>query len=126
MAGALRSRAHSEKAHRSPSPFLPRAHSRAPAAAPLKERFSSALASLRAAGLELGRRHFHPSRGAPVKKIDIFPHIFPKAYFDKMVEVIPNKGAVRRWLNIPVLYDLDARLRMMEEFGPDYQQVLTL
>jgi len=61
-----------------------------------------------------------------VKKIDIFPHIFPKAYFDKMVEIIPNKAAVRRWLNIPVLYDLDARLRMMEEFGPDYQQILTL
>jgi len=33
-----------------------------------------------------------------VKKIDIFPHIFPKTYFDKMVDVIPNKSAVRRWL----------------------------
>jgi len=43
-----------------------------------------------------------------------------------MVDVIPNKAAVRRWLEIPVLYDLDARLRMMEEFGPDYQQILTL
>ena len=61
-----------------------------------------------------------------MKKIDIFPHIFPKIYFDKMMEVIPNKSAVRRWLEIPVLYDLDARLRMMEEFGPDYQQILTL
>ena len=59
-----------------------------------------------------------------MKKIDIFPHIFPKTYFDKMVEVIPNKSAVRRWLEIPVLYDLSARLRMMEEFGPDYQQIL--
>src|SRR4029077_2874537 len=27
---------------------------------------------------------------------------------------------------IPVLYNLDARLKMMEEFGPDYQQILTL
>jgi predicted TIM-barrel fold metal-dependent hydrolase len=61
-----------------------------------------------------------------VKKIDIFPHIFPKSYFDKMVEIIPNKAAVRRWTNIPVLFDLDVRLRMMEEFGPEYQQVLTL
>jgi predicted TIM-barrel fold metal-dependent hydrolase len=42
-----------------------------------------------------------------------------------MVEVIPNKAAVRRWTAIPVLYDLDARLKMMEEFG-DYQQILTL
>ncbi len=58
-------------------------------------------------------------------KIDIFPHIFPRAYFDKMVEVIPNKDTIRRWTNIPVLYDLEARLRMMEQW-PDYQQILTL
>src|SRR5487761_292536 len=60
-----------------------------------------------------------------MRKLDVFPHIFPKSYFDKMVEVIPNKAAVRRWTAIPVLYDLDARLRMMKEFG-DYQQILTL
>ncbi|CAN7324160.1 amidohydrolase family protein [Variovorax paradoxus] len=36
-----------------------------------------------------------------------------------------DKGAIKRWLTIPVLYDLEARLRMMEGF-PDYQQVLTL
>jgi len=58
-------------------------------------------------------------------KLDIFPHIFPRSYFDKMVEVAPDRGAIKRWLNIPVLYDLEARLKMMEEFG-DYQQILTL
>ena len=58
-------------------------------------------------------------------KLDIFPHIFPRAYFDKMVEVAPDRGAIKRWLNIPVLYDLEARLRMMEEFR-DYRQILTL
>ena len=61
-----------------------------------------------------------------MQKIDIFPHIFPKPFFDAMVEVIPSKAAIRRWMNIPVLYDLDARLKLMEEFGPDYQQILTL
>src|SRR5579871_65764 len=61
-----------------------------------------------------------------MKKIDIFPHIFPRSFFDKMVEVAPDKGAIKRWLHIPVLYDLDARLRMMDEFGADYQQILTL
>ena len=61
-----------------------------------------------------------------MRKIDIFPHIFPRSYFDKMVEIIPNKGAIRRWMEIPILYDLDARLRMMDSFGPDYQQILTL
>jgi predicted TIM-barrel fold metal-dependent hydrolase len=58
-------------------------------------------------------------------KVDIFPHIFPKRFFDRMVEVAPDKAAIKRWLNIPVLWDLDARLRMMDEFG-EYQQILTL
>jgi predicted TIM-barrel fold metal-dependent hydrolase len=58
-------------------------------------------------------------------KLDIFPHIFPRSYFDKMVEVAPDRGAIKRWLNIPVLYDLETRLKMMEEFG-DYRQILTL
>jgi len=58
-------------------------------------------------------------------KIDIFPHIFPKAFFERMLEIAPDKGAIKRWLHIPVLWDLDARLKMMEEFG-EYQQVLTL
>lgn len=57
--------------------------------------------------------------------LDIFPHIFPKSYFEKMVEIVPNKDAIRRWTNIPVLYDLEKRLRMMDEFE-QYQQVLTL
>jgi predicted TIM-barrel fold metal-dependent hydrolase len=61
-----------------------------------------------------------------MKKIDIFPHIFPPKFWEKMLEVAPDKNAIKRWLHIPVLYDLDARLRMMDEFGPDYQQILTL
>jgi aminocarboxymuconate-semialdehyde decarboxylase len=58
-------------------------------------------------------------------KIDIFPHIFPKPFFDRMLDVAPDKAAIKRWLHIPVLWDLDARLRMMDEFG-DYRQILTL
>ncbi len=61
-----------------------------------------------------------------MRKIDIFPHIFPPDFFEKMLAIAPDKNAIKRWLNIPVLYDLDARLRMMDEFGPDYQQILTL
>ena len=61
-----------------------------------------------------------------MKKIDIFPHIFPPKFFEKMLEIAPDKAAIKRWLNIPVLHDLDARLRMMDEFGPEYQQILTL
>ena len=57
-------------------------------------------------------------------KLDIYNHVFPRAYFERMQEVIPNKGPIKRWLNIPVLYDVDARLRMMETFG-EYAQILS-
>src|SRR5579871_2513801 len=72
-----------------------------------------------------GRARPLPSPEEEIVKLDIFPHIFPRRYFDKMVEVAPDRGAIKRWLNIPVLYDLEARLKMMEEFD-DYQQILTL
>ncbi len=62
-------------------------------------------------------------------KLDIFPHIFPKSYFDQMKTLAaqnPGLGAqLKRWLNIPVLYDLDARMRMMAKFK-GYKQILTL
>jgi aminocarboxymuconate-semialdehyde decarboxylase len=59
-------------------------------------------------------------------KIDVFNHIFPKPFFDRLQEVIVNRGAVKRWLHIPFLHDLDVRFRRLEEFGPDYRQVLSL
>ena len=58
-------------------------------------------------------------------KIDVYSHLFPPAYFKRMCELAKDKGAIKRWLNVPVLYDIDARLRMMDEF-PDQQQILTL
>ena len=60
-----------------------------------------------------------------MRKLDSYAHIFPPAYFDRMRALAKDKGAIKRWLNIPVLYDLQARLAMMERF-PGYQQVLTL
>src|SRR6195256_2145810 len=59
-------------------------------------------------------------------KIDVFNHIFPKPFFERLQEVIVNRGAIKRWLNIPFLHDLDVRFRMLEEFGPDYRQILSL
>src|SRR6476620_12693266 len=60
-----------------------------------------------------------------MRMIDSYAHILPRKYFDKMAELARDKGAIKRWLTIPVLYDLDARLKMMEGF-PGYQQLLTL
>lgn len=59
-------------------------------------------------------------------KIDVFNHIFPRVFFDRLQEVIVNRGAIKRWLHIPFLHDLDVRFRMLEAFGDDYRQVLSL
>jgi aminocarboxymuconate-semialdehyde decarboxylase len=59
-------------------------------------------------------------------KVDVFNHIFPKPFFDRLQRVVVDTGAVKRWLNIPFLYDLDVRFRKLEEFGPDYRQILSL
>ena len=59
-------------------------------------------------------------------KIDVFNHVFPKPFFDRLQKVTINKGAIKRWLNIPFLHDTDVRFRMLEEFGDEYRQVLSL
>ena len=62
-------------------------------------------------------------------KLDIFPHIFPRPFFDRMKRIAEANPAlaasIKRWLNVPVLWDLDARIRMMAKFK-GYRQVLTL
>ena len=59
-------------------------------------------------------------------KLDMFNHIFPKTYFDKMLEVAPNlKDMGKRVRALPVLYDLEARCRGMDEFY-DYAQIICL
>lgn len=59
-------------------------------------------------------------------KIDAYSHILPRRYFDTMRSYVKDPGALKRWLDLPALHDVDARLAMMKEFGPDYQQILTL
>ena len=59
-------------------------------------------------------------------KIDIFNHIFPKIFYDKMMEVAPNyKDIGKRVREVPVLVDLDARFRVMDQFD-DYAQVICM
>ena len=62
-------------------------------------------------------------------KLDIFPHIFPQTYFERMKKIAEGNPAlaatIMRWLNIPVLWNLDARRSMMKQFK-GYKQVLTL
>ena len=62
-------------------------------------------------------------------KLDIFPHIFPKAFFERMKGIAEKNPALgsqlKRWLHIPVLWDLEKRIKMMRRF-PEYKQILTL
>lgn len=59
-------------------------------------------------------------------KIDIFNHIFPKSYFDKMIEMAPGgKDIHKRVRNVPSIVDLKERFRMMDLFD-DYMQVICL
>ena len=59
-------------------------------------------------------------------KIDLFCHILPPRYFERMT-AISARGAYmqKRIREIPVMVDLDLRFRMMDLFG-DYVQVLSL
>ena len=60
-------------------------------------------------------------------KIDAFTHIFPKRYWDRMVEVLPNgRDMHKRVRAIPSIMNLDARFRTMDEFGDDYRQLLSI
>ena len=59
-------------------------------------------------------------------KIDVFPHILPRRYFDRMLRVAPPGMALqKRMSGIPVLVDVDERLRIMDRYE-GYVQVLTL
>ena len=59
-------------------------------------------------------------------KIDIFNHIFPKIFYDKMMEIAPNIADLgKRVRGVPVLFDLDARFRTMDQFDA-YAQVICM
>jgi len=61
-----------------------------------------------------------------MKKIDIFNHIWPKPYFEKIQEIAPNmKDMGKRVASVPMITDLDERFRVMDLFS-DYYQVLSL
>jgi uncharacterized protein len=60
------------------------------------------------------------------RKIDIYNHVMPAAVADRIRELAHGKGGmVKRVTSIPMLYDIAARVRMMDQW-PGYQQVLTL
>ncbi len=60
-----------------------------------------------------------------MKIIDVFNHVFPARCFQKFLSISPNQDMCKRSRNVPLLVDLDARFRVMDEFG-DYCQIVSL
>lgn len=60
-------------------------------------------------------------------KIDAFTHIFPRGYWERMLRALPDgRDMHKRVRAIPSIVELDARFRIMDGFGDDYRQVLTI
>jgi predicted TIM-barrel fold metal-dependent hydrolase len=59
-------------------------------------------------------------------KIDIFCHILPQNFFDRMLKLSESGTTIKkRSIEIPSMVNLDVRFRMMDRFG-DYAQVVSL
>src|SRR4030043_1784670 len=59
-------------------------------------------------------------------KIDIFNHIFPRSYFDKMVNLIPSgKDINKRVRKYHFIVDRDWRFKIMDAFD-DYVQIICI
>jgi aminocarboxymuconate-semialdehyde decarboxylase len=57
-------------------------------------------------------------------RIDAYTHFFPKKYFDRLLaSQIPDIG--KRVREIPVIHDLDLRLKLIDSF-PDYRQIISV
>ena len=59
-------------------------------------------------------------------KIDIYNHVMPQAYLDMMKQHLKDQGILKRMSNLRMLWDIEARVKMLDEKFPDVQQVLTL
>ena len=59
-------------------------------------------------------------------KIDVFNHLFPRRFFDQYIDC-PGapKDIGKRVRAMPTVVDLDARFRVMDEFG-EYVQLISL
>ena len=59
-------------------------------------------------------------------KIDIYNHVMPTAYLDMMKLHLKDQGILKRMSNLRMLWDIEARVKMLDDKFPDVQQVLTL
>src|SRR5262245_6232592 len=65
------------------------------------------------------------SRSSTQMIIDVFNHFMPAPYFARVRELVPTHAAATAFPRLRTLWDLDARLRLLDQFGA-FQQVLSL
>src|SRR5580658_2728632 len=59
-------------------------------------------------------------------KIDVFNHLFPRRFYDQYIDCPGGpKDIGKRVRSMPTIVDLDARFRVMDEFG-EYCQIISL
>jgi len=59
-------------------------------------------------------------------KIDVFPHCLPRRYFERAIQASPAGATLqKRMSGIPVLVDVELRLKIMDRYD-GYVQILTL
>jgi aminocarboxymuconate-semialdehyde decarboxylase len=62
-----------------------------------------------------------------MKKIDVFTHIWPKPFHEALIaHVGQTTDITRRSEAVPMMTDLDRRFEVMDMFGPDYCQILSI
>src|SRR5262245_25772096 len=62
----------------------------------------------------------------PMRKIDIFNHIWPQPFYERVQELTTTYTDMnRRVIEVPMITDLGVRFRVMDQFE-DYSQILSL
>ena len=62
-----------------------------------------------------------------MKKIDAFTHIWPTPFFDALIDHIGEMNHItNRSGQVPMMTNLDRRFEVMDMFGEDYVQILSL
>ena len=58
-------------------------------------------------------------------KIDIYNHVMPLAYLELVKKHGKEPGMIKRMSNLRMLWDMPARVQMLEQF-PEVQQIISL
>ena len=58
-------------------------------------------------------------------KIDIYNHVMPPAYLELVKRHGKEPGMIKRMSNLKMLWDMPARVQMLEQF-PEVQQIISL